>query len=214
VDPNLRRVAFGALSLQEVARTGATGEPWSSFAEAERLLTGGARQQAEDVLRRVVATQGLESRSYLQAWRFLRDLGVQPDKSIAATVFGVIVEVHLPNKGRDVLAAYADHRARFFGHGGGAIFWENPDASLDGDIDALLAAANDLSRIIGVWEGPTPDEVATGIARISLLTPSGLRFGQGTITSLSKDPKGGRTFAMSALLLKALVEKSVKKGTA
>jgi hypothetical protein len=68
---------------------------------------------------------------------------------------GVVVEVSM-SEGLDILAAYADHSARYFNYSSAAIIWEHPDTSLDGPIDQLFEAANRILAQVGVWERPRP----------------------------------------------------------
>lgn len=132
----------------------------------------------------------LESRHYVQAWHFLRESGVRPDASVAKDVFGVVVEVALP-EGLDIVAAYADGTARYFNHSGAAVVWEAPDNSLHSQIESVLRAGKVVVDQIGPWEDPRPPAPPTGQARINMLTPSGLHFGQAPFEALAADQLGG-----------------------
>ncbi|UOQ72994.1 hypothetical protein [Hymenobacter cellulosilyticus] len=114
-----------------------TVEPWSWFAAAQQAQAQQDAVTAEQALRRVLATAGLESRHYLQAWQALRELGVTPPADTAKQVLGVVVEVSL-EQGLDLLAAYADGSARYYNYSGAGVVWENPDDSLAPLIRALL----------------------------------------------------------------------------
>src|SRR5262245_6856138 len=118
----MRELLFGDVSWSDW-KAKAGGEPWSSFESARIALEDGDAAGAVSALRRVTSLPTLESRQYLQAWHFLRQLGVQPDASEAKRVWGVVLEVHLA-EGLDTLAAYADHAARYLNHGGNVIVWE------------------------------------------------------------------------------------------
>ncbi len=113
--------------------------------EARNALAADQRSRASDTLRGVLAIDGLESRHYLQAWHFLRQLGVMPDGSTAHHLFGVVVEVALA-EGLDVLAAYEDHTARYFNYSAAAVVWDHADRSLD----AFLAVVADQDTVLAL----------------------------------------------------------------
>jgi hypothetical protein len=158
------------------------------------------------VLRNVAAMRDVESRHTLQAWHFLRLLGQAVPAEEAKRVLGVVVEVALP-EGLDVLAAYADRRARYWNHANAGAVWERPDDSMDGLIDRMLSIARGVVEQIGPWDGARPGPPTTGQLRLNMLTPSGLHFGQGPMDVLTRDPMGGPLFAAGAELMKALVER-------
>lgn len=149
----------------------------------------------------------LESRHYLQAWHFLRELGEQPSAVEAKQLYGVVVEVGM-DEGLDIVAAYADHTARYFNYSGAAIIWERPDDSLDADVDALLGAGRIVAAQIGPWEGARPDAPDNGQVRISMLVPSGLHFGEAPFEILSRDPMGGPVISAAMRLMQGLISKS------
>ena len=66
----------------------------------------------------------------------------------AKDVYGVIVEVSM-KQGLDIVAAYADHSARYFNYSGAAVIWENPDDSLREEIENLLNAGKKIIHNIG-----------------------------------------------------------------
>ena len=149
---------------------------------------------------------GLESRHYLQAWHFLRELGVDPTDG-GKQVLGVVVEVALP-KGLDIVAAYADHTARYFNFSGAAVIWERPDESLDASIDDLLKNGQTVVAQISVWEEPRPAAPPAGEARINMLTPSGLHFGQAKMNLLANDDLGGAVISSATKLMQQLMAKA------
>ena len=53
---------------------------------------------------------------------------------------------------------------------------------------------------------------AQGNVRLSMLTPSGIHFGEGDMNVLSADPMGGPVIAAAAQLLSALVDKTQTQG--
>jgi hypothetical protein len=118
-------------------------------------------------------------------------------------VWGVVVEVGLQG-GLDLLAAYADHTARYYNYSGAGVVWDHPDAP----IDALLACGQTICDRIGPWEGARPAPPPNGQVRINLLTPSGLHFGQGPFELLSQDSLGGPALAAATALMQGLIAKT------
>lgn len=202
----LRDGLFGDRPLDVWAQDGAragVGEPWVRFAEAVERSGQGDAAGAQRALEAVLRQPDLESRHYLEAWHALRELGAAPPPSDAKHVYGVVVDVPMP-PGLDTLAAYEDRSARFLSHGGGAIVWEHPDVSLDAQVDALLAAGRALAGRIGPWAGARPP-LPPGAARISVLTPSGLHFGQGPMGAFLRDAMAALVIAAATALMQALV---------
>ena len=109
-------------------------------------------------------------------------------------------------KGLDLVAAYRDHRARYFNYGGAGVLWERRDDSLDGLIDELLQAGAVVAQVIGPWTQARPPEPKNGVARINLLTPSGIHLGQGPVEALNQDGMGGPILSAAFGLMKRLVE--------
>jgi hypothetical protein len=73
-------------------------EPWQSFVEARGQFNAGNRTEAVSVLRQILLIPNLESRHYLQAWHFLRQLGETPSNEEAKRLYGVVVEVGLKKR--------------------------------------------------------------------------------------------------------------------
>jgi len=208
--PAIREVLFGDLPLSQWPNESATnvdGEPWLSFVRARDQLNSGDKENSKQTLRQILVMPDLESRHYLQAWHFLRELGESPSDGEAKRLYGVVVEVAL-DEGLDIVAAYADHTARYFNYSGAAIVWERADESLDPAIDSLLDAGRVVADKIGPWEGTRPAAPPTGQVRISMLVPNGLHFGQGPLEALSGDPLGGPVIAAAMQLMQSLIAKS------
>jgi hypothetical protein len=182
-------------------------QPWQLFAQAREAAQRGEAARAEQLLRQVISTPDLESRHYLQAWTALRALGVQPSATEAKQVLGVVVEVAL-EQGPDVVAAYADGSARYLNQSGKIIVWENPDHSLDQPLGALLAAGQQVANQIGPWEEARLGPPTGNKARINLLTPSGLHFGEGPMETFWNDALAHPVLAAAQALMMALMEKS------
>ena len=203
---------FGDLPLSawpvEGAPASLTGEPWVSFARVEAEIKGGNEEHARDALKTIVAMPGLESRHYLEAWHHLRLLGILPEVGESKRILGVVFEVPVGG-GWDVLAAYADHSARYLNHSGAAIIWDHPDERFDAHTDAVLRAAQALVSRIGPWEGQRPP-LSPERARLSLLTPSGLHFGQAPFDALAQDPISAPVVAAATKLLTDLTNMAAK----
>jgi hypothetical protein len=187
----VRESLFGDLPVDRWPEGGAESFPWTAFAEARSHLAGGSPADATTSWRAVLAHAGLEPRHYLQAWHFLGQHGQRPPPEAAKQVLGVVVEVGMP-RGLDLLAAYADRSARYYNFSGAAVVWQRPDDSLDALVEQLLAAGAAVAARIGPWQGPRPPAPKAGQVRLSLLTPSGLHFGQGPLDGLRRDPSPGR----------------------
>jgi hypothetical protein len=205
--PAIRGILFGDLPFSQwpnESSTSVDGEPWLSFISARHQLADGNQEIAKQTLRRILEMPDLESRHYLQAWHFLRESGESPTDGDAKRLYGVVVEVTL-DEGLDIVAAYADHTARYLNYSGAAIVWERPDESLDQAIDSLLAAGRMVAAQIGPWEGPRPPAPPKGQVRISMLVPSGLHFGQAPFDALSGDPLGGPVIVAAMQLMQSLI---------
>lgn len=200
-----RDLLFGDLPASEwPGDDNADAEPWASFIKARKLLEKGDKSSAVTVYQSITDMPELESRHYLQAWHFLRELGVNPPEDKAKIVYGVIVEVGM-EKGTDILAAYTDHTARYYNFSGAGVVWERPNDSLDAEMDALLKAGQEVAGKIGPWDKERPPVPTNGDVRLNMLTPSGLHFGQGGFNTLSNDPMGNALIAPATQLMQKLV---------
>jgi len=204
----IRETLFGDMPLEGWPADGPDSFPWSAFAAGRCQLAEGRPTDAIASWREVLARPALESRHYLQAWNFLRQNGQRRPPETAKQVLGVVVEIGMP-KGLDILAAYADHSARYYNFSGAGAVWERPDKSLDPLIDQLLAAGTEVATRIGPWEQARPPAPEAGEVRLSFLTPSGLHFGQGPMDRVQCDPLAGRVFQAAVPLLQALTAYSM-----
>jgi hypothetical protein len=203
----IRDTLFGDMSLDQWTGNGTAEFPWSAFVTARNHIGNGEREAAVKNWREIAAHPGLEPRHYLQAWYFLRLAGQQPPARIARQVLGVVVELGMEG-GLDLLAAYPDHTARYYNYSGSGVVWEHPDSSLDGEIDALLAASERVVAQIGPWDKPRPPAPDTDHVRLCFLTPSGLHFGQAHMDVMSKNPIGGPVFYLAGGLMQSLIVRS------
>ncbi|KAA0233313.1 MAG: hypothetical protein JJLCMIEE_00411 [Acidimicrobiales bacterium] len=208
----LRGIILADDDLATVAcRVPDAGElPWSGFTRAAGLV-GTDRDGAASALAEVAALPGAETRVALQAWRCLRDLGVEPPEAAGRVVRGVVVEVGL-ELGTDVVAAYEDHTARYLNQGGGGAFWERPTDALDSSIDAYLAAGQEVADATGPIEGSLPGPAASGMAAILLLTYRGIHLGSGPMDAIMGDELGGRVTGAAFPLMQALTEMAPREG--
>lgn len=200
----MRELLFGDLPLERWTGD-STGAPWSEFARAQTLLQNGDKTGATAVLQGIVQMSDVESRHTLQAWHFLRELGVQPPPEIAKQVLGVVIEVGM-DKGLDVLAAYRDHQARYWNWSGAGVVWEHPDGRFDPAIDELLTTGQQVASIIGPWDKARPAPVTKDKARMNFLTPSGLHFGEGTFSVMMRDPLAAPIINNGAELMKQMTD--------
>jgi hypothetical protein len=204
-----RETLFGDMPLEDWLEVGNDGEGWELFADARDHLEAGAQDQAAEALKKIVLHPALESREYLQAWHLLRQLGVWPHASRVKMLLGVVVEVGL-EEGLDLVAVYADKTARYYNFSGAGVTWGRPDASLDREIDGVLSAAAEAVARIGRSDKPRPPAPRVGHARINLLTPSGLHFGEGEFTTLAGHPLSGPVLTAASALVQGMIVKTGK----
>ena len=207
----VRETLFGDRPLEQWPRDESISKefPWSAFVSARSHLATGNQNAAIDCWRQIIQQSDLEPRHHLQAWHFLRQQGQQPPPELAKQVLGVVVEVGMP-EGLDIIAAYKDGSARYYNYSGAGIVWEHPDTSIDPSINPLFEVGSQVVQHIGVWNQPRPPVPPRDHARISLLTPSGLHFGQGELAALSKDSLGGPMIQLASGLMRALIAKAKK----
>jgi hypothetical protein len=204
----LRDTLFGDMPLEAwPPGDQATDIPWSLFAQARADLEAGRLPDAVRNWLAVLEQPGFETRHYLQAWHFLRDVAVKPSGATGNPVLGVVVEVAMP-EGLDVLAAYDDHTARYYNYSGAGVVWDRPDGSMDAQIDALIAASNGVVSEIGPWEGERPPSPPRGHMRLSFLTPAGLHFGQGPSEALFEDQLAGHVLQLALVLMDDLIQQT------
>ncbi|MFI5106521.1 MAG: hypothetical protein ACHP79_16485, partial [Terriglobales bacterium] len=169
-------------------------------------LARGDKETAIALLVKIADTEGLESRHYLQAWHFLRSLGVLPPRAEEKKLHGVVIELAW-NGGLDLIVAYSDLKARYYNYSGAGVVWEHPDDSLDAVIHELLDVGWAVAVKLAPWTGVRPAIPPQGHFRINLLTPGGLRFGQGPTDALSSDPLAQPVFAAGQILMRELIKK-------
>jgi len=174
------------MSLDAFARLGTGAEPWQSFEKARAFVASGNLPEARGILESIALTPGIESRVRIQAWHSLREAGGQPPARVQNDVLGVVVEVGM-SEGQDFLAIYADQTAYYYNYSGAAVVWLRPDASLDKQINSVLGAARAIVPLIGPWKEARRPPPSAGFARLNILTPVGLHFGEAPIQALDGD---------------------------
>jgi hypothetical protein len=204
-----RDTLFGDIPLADWLDVGSDGEGWELFADVKDHLDAGEEGLALETLKKIVLHPALDSRDYLQAWHVLRRLGAWPHAARAKTLYGVVVEVGL-EEGLDILGVYADKTARYYNFSGAGVVWGRPDASLDREIGALLSAGAEVVARIGRWDKERPPAPSQGQARINMLTPSGLHFGEGEFEGLAAHPLSGPVLTAASVLMKAMIVKTGK----
>lgn len=167
--------------------------PWKELC-SEPADVAGLRALAND------ASQ--ESRLRALAFNRLRAMGEQVQPKI---LLGAIIEVGLDN-GLDVLAAYADHRARYINAVEKMSVFEPAPEALVPKIDKLLKISQTIVNQLGPWDKPRLARPNTGSIRMSFLVSDGLYFGQGDLNVMQKDALGGPIIAASLELLNAIVD--------
>lgn len=207
-DEGLRSTLFGLVPLDAwPSGDEASGEPWDGFVRARNHLAAGDQDLAIREWSALETRNGfapVESRHLLQAWQFLRSVGIAPDESIAGQVLGVVVEVTVDGA-HDVLAAYADGSVRYLNHAGGATILDEVPPEVAEKAAALLAAGQVLADQIGPWTEPQLPELPVGQMRLTMLTRGGPRFGQGADDVLGAEPMAGPLLAAATELLVAVV---------
>ena len=202
----LRRFIFGDCAVEEWPPPAADvqTEPWRTFALARSAIGRGANEEAQQLWRDIAEREDVEARQVLQAWHFLRSVGVAPDADTAKRVLGAVAEVAVP-RGHDLLAVYADGSVRYLNFSGAAVVVDQDIPSVAGTARELLAIGQSIVNRIGPWEGPLPP-LPTGHSRLSMLTPSGPYFGQGPDAALRSDPMAAAFFDAATRTLVAVVD--------
>ena len=115
-------------------------------------------------LEQVTATVDIETRHHVQAWHYLRELGRKPPPAESKNVLGIIIETGTA-EGTDVVGAYEDHTARYWGPGGIGILWNRLNADLDDDFDSFFALARVAAKKIEPKIGGRPPILLRGWPR-------------------------------------------------
>jgi hypothetical protein len=182
----------------------ARGAPWDDFIAARAELAAGNRDEAIRLWLHITARADVESRHVLQAWTFLRQVGIAPDAEHAKEALGVVVSVPVQH-GHDVLAAYRDHSVRYVNFSGAAVVVGDAPPTVAAAARELLEQGRILVDRIGPWTEPRLPPLAGGEARLMVLTPSGPHFGQAPFSALGSDPMGRPVLDAAFQLLNAVL---------
>jgi hypothetical protein len=177
---------FGELPLEAVASATATTAS-RLFIEARESLARGDASAAQSAFEEITRLPNVASLERIQAWRFLRQLGIRPSSSQEKTLLGVILEVGM-GTGGDVLGVFADLTAHYYNHSGAAAIWMRPDSSLDQLTRQVVDSATNVVQKTGPWLEPRRPAVVGNQLRINMLTPGGLHFGERPFEALDQDP--------------------------
>lgn len=199
-----RDLLFADLPLEQWAAVTSDEAPWHLFKEAKKYIDKGYKNTAIESLKEIISLPQLESRQYLQAYHCLQKLGYIPQTPVM--LLGVVAEVGMP-EGCDLLAVYADHKARYYNYSGKGVIWEHPDNSIDAKIDDILKLGTDILAQTGPWNGERPHAPLNGMARINMLTSHGLYFGQADQRTLFNDPIGGKIMYAMLDMMEILISK-------
>jgi hypothetical protein len=201
-----RPALFGDLPLELWPKEdGNPNRPWSDFIAARANLQAGNVNDAIGWWQHIIATPNLESRHYVQAWKFLRAHGVNPPPEQTRQILGVVLEMGMAS-GLEILSVYADYTARYYNQVKVAAIWERPDTSLDKLIGDLFNAALVPMARMGVFTGPMPPPPTLNVGRLNILTPAGLLFAQAPILTLEANPEIRPVMLLGIELIRAFTK--------
>lgn len=180
--------------------------PWSHFVTANQAQKEGNTAKAIAYLKEIVRTPGYDTRIYLQAWHTLTSLGELPEESLRGRVQGVVIENHMTH-GLDIVAAYADHTARYWNYTGTGVVWEARDAEIDKLIDDLFSVGQEISKRIGIGLRDIPAIPNPGCIHVFIMAYDGSTIGTGGFENLSKDPMGNAAISAGVNLMQGLIRK-------
>ncbi|MEP6749178.1 MAG: hypothetical protein ABJB86_15700 [Bacteroidota bacterium] len=204
----VRDTLFGDMPLDYWAAVSNNDAPWTLFKKAKSFYDDGEDNDTADVLREVISLPNLESRQYLQAYYFLKQLCSIKESSMQ--VLGIVAEVAMEG-GTDLLAVYADCSARYYNYSGAAVIWETRTAAMDSKIENILSLGEDIVKNIGPWKYERPEAPKPGFARLNFLTPAGLHFGEAQQAVLFRDPMAGKIMYAMMDMMETLINLSEKK---
>lgn len=100
---------------------------------------------------------------------------------------GVILEVGL-DTGADVLAAFADGRARFLNNNGDISMWEGGEGPTAALVVTLLGLAEPIGRNTAAQPAGRLPSPADGSIRISVFSAAGMHVEEGPMDALADHP--------------------------
>lgn len=145
---------------------------WLTFAKVK--LKFGEKKEAQKAFLKILEIPGIETRIHIQTWNILRSLGYKPDKEVANSVLGVIVEMTW-DEDSSVVAAYADGYARvFWSNGTGMMGDEKTYPEVAKAARQVVSAANKVVASLPVKSAhPLPERGKVGF---TFLTPCGMHI--------------------------------------
>ena len=184
----------------------------SLWKEAYRLQQAGDREGARVRLRALLSLPGIESRSTLNAWRALRDLGEQPEPRVAHQVLGVVFEIvddEGPSPFLATAAAFARGSPRYFASTGAGVIGEGMAEEVENLGKDLLAAGTPFAnRFKPELKHGLPH--GRDMLRFALLTPAGVLAVQRPLDKVEQD--GLAAFAMAGdRLIAGLVDEAARE---
>ncbi len=184
--------------------------PWSNFVEANKALKKNDKATAINLLKQITAAEGLGTRIYLQAWHSLRSLGELPPDPLRGQIQGFIIENHM-EQGLDLLAAYADHTARYSNSSGAGLIWDTRDPEIDHLIDNLLQAGQSIMETMGLDQRETLPIPAKGNIRLFVMGFGGSCFDEGPAAQLVQDQMAEYAIHAGYDLIRCLLEKAKRQ---
>ncbi len=184
--------------------------PWSNFVEANKALKKNDKATAISLLKQITAAAGLGTRIYLQAWHSLRSLGELPPDPLRGQIQGFIIENHM-EQGLDLLAAYADHTARYSNSSGAGLIWDTRDPEISHLIDNLLQVGQSIMDTIGLDQRETLPIPAKGNVRLFVAGFGGSCFSEGPAAQLAQGQMTEYAIRAGYDLIRCLLEKAKRQ---
>lgn len=172
---------------------------------AQAAIETNDEEAAIQALRALAQNAATDPRIKFVAWRALKALNVEPEA--CCDVLGVVIEIGLAD-GTDTLAAYAHGAARYYNQSGAAAVSEGAEQTFRELTLAVCASAEPLGRLIGVWNATLPFQPRNDEARVTVLTPGGLRFGEGPFKVLAREPLAAPIFSAGLRLVQYFVKRT------
>ena len=99
---------------------------------------------------------------------------------------------------------------RYRNYTGKVIIWDDTSvAATRKAIGDWMATGQVIADKIGLWDKSSLPPLAADHARVMVLTPEGLRFGQGPQAALGGDPLAGRFLSTATNVMLLLVNRAV-----
>jgi len=198
----------GIAERMETGPTGTNPPPANRlWREAHRQRQTGDLSSARATLHAILGLPSIDTPAVLVAWRALRDLGEQPDPSVAREILGVVVELADDEERATisiVVATYAHEAPQLVASTGFAVLGQGTmPATVEGAAKKLLAAVNPISGRFGFQERPRVPPHST--VQFALLTPGGIRVARAPLAEAKRGSNEMHPALQAALeLIKAM----------